>query len=66
LRLQDRLASIILLKAEDLADRRIRSVDDYLKLRRDTSTLIEFGLDLPDEVLFSYTRHGGNDTYRQM
>ena len=44
-------------EVEDLADRRIRSVDDYLKLRRNTAAgwstlaLIEFGLDLPDEVL---------------
>jgi len=44
-------------EAEDRACNRIRKIDDYLRLRRDTCgarptlALTEFGLDLPDEVL---------------
>jgi len=43
-------------EAEDRAHSRIRPIQDYLRLRRDTCgarptlTLIEFGLDLPNEV----------------
>jgi hypothetical protein len=43
-------------EAHDRAERRIRSLEDYMDLRRNTSgarptvTLIEFGLDLPEFV----------------
>ncbi|CAA7262204.1 unnamed protein product [Cyclocybe aegerita] len=44
-------------EAEDRANKRVRKVDDYLRLRRDTCgarptlALIEFGLNLPNEVV---------------
>lgn len=45
-------------ESSDKASGRLRNVRDYLQLRRGTTSsrsifaLIEFGLDLPDEVLF--------------